>query len=215
MCNNLLKSSKSYSLVVPWCRGQCSLAVEGRCFRVVLLQNRRVFCQQSLLLLFHNSGLVLFLGNLGVALGQFDGALLSKDGQLLLPQALDLSSVLLLAHAALLLGHLLKTLVLSEFRKQLLFEVLFETLFFGGTFGLQAHLEVLSLLKLTAGVLFLGNGVGLALTGCELVLLVVEFVAEVFTELSLLTASHLLSLQLFENRVASGFGLVFGGLNLV
>ena len=182
---------------------------------MVLLQNRCVFCEQSLLLLFHNGGLVLFLSDLGVALGQFDGTLLSEDGELLLPEALHLSPVLLFAHAALLLGHLLEPLVLGEFSKQLLLEVLFEALFFGGTFGLQAHLEVLGLLKFATGVLLFGNCVGLALTGCKLVLLVVELVAEVFTELSLLTASHLLSLEFFENRVASGFSLIFGGLNLV
>jgi hypothetical protein len=182
---------------------------------VVLLQNRCVLRKQSLLLLFHNGRLVSLFGNLSVALGQFDCALLSEDGQLLLPQALDLAAVLLLAHTALLLSHLLEPFVFGELGEQLLFEVLLKALFFGGTFGLQTHLEVFGLLKLSLRLLFLGNGIGLALASSEFILLVVKLIAEVLAELSLLSASHLLSLKLFENGVARGLSLILGGLNLV
>ena len=192
-----------------------SLAVLVRCFGVVLLKHGCVLREQTLFLLFDDVGLVLVRSHFGLPLGKLDGALLPVDHELLLPEALDLASVLQFAHAALLLGHLLEALVLGKLRQQFVLEVLLEAFLLGSALGFQAHLEVLGLLELAASLVLLVLGLLLALAGCQLVLLHVQLVAQVLTELVLGAAGHLLLLEAAEDGVTGGLGLVLGGLNLV
>lgn len=198
-----------------WQLSHSSLAVLVCGFGVVLREHSSVLSQQSLLLAFDYVGLVLVLGHLRLAFGKLDCALLSVDDELLLPQAFDFASVLELAHAAFLLGHLLEALVFSELGQELLLEVLFEAFLLCGALGLQSHLEVLGLLELSLGLVLLLLGFALALSRGQLVLLHVELVAQVLTELVLGAAGHLLLLEASENGVSGGFGLVLGGLDLV
>jgi len=150
-----------------------------------------------------------------LSFGEFDCSLLSVDGELVLPESLDLTSVLLLAHTSLLLCHLLKTFVLSKLLHQLIFKVILETLFFGSTLGLKAHLEIFGLLELTFGVGLLFLSFTLALSSSELVFLNIKLIPEVLSELILGTALHLFTLKFLEDGVSGGLSLVLGILNLV
>lgn len=159
---------------------------------MVLRKHGCVLCQKSLLLHFDYVGLVEVLGHLYLALSQLDCALLSVNDELVLPQTLDFTSVLELAHSSLLLGHLLETLVFGKLGQQLLLEVLFEAFLFGGTLSLQSHLEILGFLELALGLVLLLLSFTLALSGSELVLLYVELIPKVLAELILGAAHHLL-----------------------
>lgn len=192
-----------------------SLTVLVRGLWVVLFEDSCVLLEQTHFLLFDDVGLVLVLGHLCFPLGKLDGALLSVDDELLLPQTLDFASVLQLAHSSLLLGHLLEALVLGKLSQQLLFEILLEAFLFGGALSFQSHLEVLGLLELTTGLILLILGFLLSLSGGELVLLDVQLVSEVLTELRLGAAGHLLFFELSEDSVTGGLSLVLGGLNLI
>lgn len=182
---------------------------------MVLGQDLGVLCEQPLLLHLDHVGLVLFLSVLDLAFLQFDSALLSVHRELLLPQTFDLALVLLLAHPALLLVHLLQTLVLSELMQQLLFEVFFQTAFLSGSLGLQSHLEVLRFLKLPTGLVLLVLGLLLPKPGRQLILLNVKLVAKVFLKFLLGTTSHLLSLESLKDKVPSLLSRVLSLLDLV
>lgn len=197
-------TAATYSLSV----GVCGL-------RVVLFEDSSVFSEQSLFLLFDNVCVASVLGHLGFPLGKLDGALLSINCKLLLPETLDLASVLELAHSSLLLGHLLKALVLGKLSEQFLFEILFEAFLFCSALSLQTHLEILGFLQLTTGLILLVLCLLLSLSGGKFIFLYVKLVSEVLTELSLSTTGHLLLLKTAEDSVTLSLSLVFGGLNLV
>ena len=200
LCNNLLKSSKSYSLVVPLRvvatgRG-CffSFTVLGCGLRVVLCEHGSVLRKQSLLLLLDDVGLLLFVCLLGCAFLDLYRTLFLVNCELLLPQALDLASVLQLAHPSLLLSHLFEALVLGKLSHQLLLEVLLETFLFSCSLSFQTHLEVFGFLEFATGLIFLVLSLLLALASCNLALLHVQLIAQVLTELGLSSSLHLLLL---------------------
>ena len=102
--------------------------------------------QQSLLLPLDYLRFSLLLSQLLRMLLHFHLPLRTEYRQLLLPESLNLASMLQLAHPSLLSIHLLKTLICCELLQQLLLEVFFKTLLLGGSLSFESHLELLGLL---------------------------------------------------------------------
>merc|ERR1712096_294546 len=109
----------------------------------MLTENVGVLSKKASFLLLDYRHLDLFLFLLLLTLNSLDLALCLVHSQTLLPKPFDFALVLLLAHAPFLSVHLFKALVFCELSHQLLLELVFEALLFGGTLGLEPKLEVL------------------------------------------------------------------------
>ena len=81
---------------------------------MVLKQDRLMFGQQALLLLFDDGTLTLLFGSFEFLLGLLGLALGFVDSELLLPQTLDFPLVFKLTHTSSLGIHLLQSVVLCE-----------------------------------------------------------------------------------------------------
>merc|ERR1712151_1403555 len=143
--------SKSFCFLSPLSiaisNGSLLESILRSCFRVVQLKDCSVFGKQSLLLLLDNIGLSDLLLSLSFLFCLFGLSLLLVDDKLILPQLLHLSLVFLLAHPSSLGVHLLETLILGELLHQLSLEFVLHSLFFGFSFLLKFHLELLGSLE--------------------------------------------------------------------
>ena len=118
----------------------------------MLLENGGVLGQQSLLFHCDNVGLTSLLLTLVLQLGRLGFSLGLVDGQLLLPETLDLSLVFQLAHASPLSIHLLELLVLSELLHQLALEFFLHAFLFFGALLLESELVFSCSLQFLANV---------------------------------------------------------------
>jgi len=181
---------------------------------VVLLQDLSVLSKQALFLLLHDSRLSALILLLLTHLLEFELPLGPVDGQLLLPESLDLALVLLLPHASLLGVHLLQTLVVSKLLHQLLFEFVLHSAFFCLAFDLQTLLVSLGCKEVLLDLLSLLKLLLLSLAGLFFKLLEVKFVAEVFDVLVFSSPLLLLLLELLEDLLSSGLSFSLLSLDL-
>lgn len=120
-----------------------------------------------------------------------------------------------LAHASLLLVHLLKSFVFSKLLKQFNLEVFFQSFLFSCTLCLQPHLEVFCFLQLHLGTLSLFELCFLSGSCSKLSLLEVEFVSQILLKFFLRASLHFLRFQAFENLISCLLSRVFSRLDLV
>jgi len=137
------------------------------------------------------------------------------DDEFLLPQALDLTLVLQLTHAALLSIHLLQALVLRELLHQLALELFLHADLFLGALGLEPELVLTSRLELFSNADALLSLGPLFVLSRLFTLLNVQLVAKLLLELLLGSPLFLLSSELLEDAVTNGLCFFLHRLDLV
>ena len=170
--------------------------------------------EESLFLHLYNSGLAVLFFFSESLLFTFDGPLCLVDSQFLLPQPLDLSLVLLLLHASLLSIHLLESLILSELLHEFDLELALHAFFLSLPFLLELLLILLGCHQLLPEVFPFLNLCLFLNSGRLLILLEVEFIAEVLHILLLKASACFLISQLLEYLFPRSLCLCLPSLDL-
>ena len=190
-------------------------SVVACCLWIEVREDVCVLSEESLFLLLDSLLLEgLQLGSLSSLL-VFGLALQPVHLELLLPELLDVSLVLLFAHSSLLRVHLLQPLVLSELLSHLDLELLFHFAFFLKTHGLELKLIVFGSLQLLLHSLFASSC--LSLIGSEALLhfLNLKIVTQVLNILLLVSTLLLFLGKLVEYGLSLHLGLLLHGLEIV
>jgi hypothetical protein len=182
---------------------------------VVLLQDMSMLGQESLLLQLYNRHLSELLVLLGNSILLLDFTLSSVDGESVLPETLDLTFVILLAHASFLGVHLLETFILGKLLHKFVLEFVLKSLLLSGTLSLKTSLELLGSLQFFTNSVLSGDVSTLLGKGGLFFLLNVQFVSEVLLEFLFKTTLFFLSSQLHEEGFSLLFSSGFHALDLV
>lgn len=172
-----------------------------------------MLADESLAFHLDDNGLASLILFLGTSLLELHLSLGPVDGELFLPQALDLSFMFLFAHPSLLCVHLFKALILSELVRQLCLELILHASLLSLSLFLQALLVCLSCEEIVSYLLTLLYLLAFPLTSLLFQLLHIKIVTQILDVFSVSTTLLLLALQLLEDLLSSSLSFSLLGLN--
>lgn len=181
----------------------------------MLLQDRSVLGQKSLLLHRDDVSLAALLLRLKLLLCELGLTLLLVNSQLLLPESLDLPLVFQLTHATSLGVHLLESVILCELLHKLALEFFLHAQLFSSPLGLKSELVLTGRLELFTDTHALLSLCPLLSLSGLFAFLDIEVVSKLLLEHFLSSSLLFLGSELLEDLVTKGLSLLLHSLDLV